>query len=130
MATDSPQVPYQSTKHVVWLGNVAEGVGAGAANLTVPGSQHYTRFLVQITGFTLGTNVAVQGSQDGTHFAPLSAANYLVPQPFAADANGVVFSFDTKAPLLGGIRFAVADNVAAGKIHVSMWGSPYTTSRM
>jgi hypothetical protein len=123
------KVPYQRVVTIDWAGNVAEGVGAGAVNLLVPDSQYYTQFVVQVTGFKAGTPVTVQGSVDGVTFAPLYAANYFIPGPFTADANGVVFSIDARSTIRGGLRFAVGDNADAGRITVSMWVSPINTTR-
>lgn len=105
---------------------------AGGATLTlpIPDSQHYTRFVFQLKGFTVGTQITLQGSVDGQNWAPLDAASTFISVPYTTTAAGVVIALDTYAPLPGGLRFVLAGaSVAAGDIFASMTASPYNTNR-
>ena len=105
--------------------------GALGLNLVIPDASHYTRFIFQVTGFTVGTQISIQGSVNGKDWAPLDPASTFVPTlPFAATAAGIIIALDTYAPLPGGIRFVLsAPSVAAGTIDASMTASPYNTNR-
>lgn len=104
--------------------------GNPTLTLPIPDSQHYTRFVFQIKGFTVGTQITIQGSVDGQNWAPLDTASTFVSAPYTVAASGIVIALDTYAPLPGGLRFVLTvASAAAGDIFASMTASPYNTNR-
>jgi hypothetical protein len=101
--------------------------GAAAVALDVPGSNYYTCFTFQVTGFTLGLELKVYGSFAGV-WSPLNATNYVIPT-ITASADGIIFSIELLAPLPGGLRIVAAASAADGAVFVQMTGSLSIASR-
>lgn len=99
-----------------------------AVSIAIPNARDYTRFTVQVLGFTVGTTLVIKGSLDGATFSPLDATATSLPTITAA-AAGLLFTFEIFAPIAGGLLITGPISADDGKVVITMCGSLHNTNR-
>lgn len=93
---------------------------AGAPlNLEIPSSRYFRAFMVQLDGVSVGAQVDVLVSVDGTNYAALYTT--IATTNASGDA---VFQFELVTPSRGDIRIRFT-NALAGSMYYSMDNNPY-----
>jgi len=101
----------------------------GAQDILVVGSQFFRRFVVQIVGVQVGTQISVKASLDNVNFPVIFDGTTTLEMPVTAAGAGVIVQFELQAPMRGGLKIAFPNNTADGVVTVDMYDNPSYIAR-
>lgn len=107
---------------------ISSAENAAVISQVITDSQFYLGFVIHVTGYLAGLSCNIQGSLDGAAFGDLDDTTFNLATPHYTTGTGVIFQFELKAPIRGGLRFVSTGNndSTAGVINVSMYKSAFS----